>query len=63
MKVHPTWAHLEGKPLTEADLPHGIEIGDIRDLKLKHEGEEAAKRISATAAAAGVREEAEAEAA
>ena len=52
--MHPTWAHLEGKPLTEADLPRGIEIGDIRDLKLKHEGEEAAKRISAAAAGAAL---------
>jgi hypothetical protein len=23
--VHPTWRHLAGKPLTEADLPRGIE--------------------------------------
>lgn len=23
--VHPTWAHLAGKPLTEDDLPRGIE--------------------------------------
>jgi hypothetical protein len=23
--VHPTWRHLAGRPLTEADLPRGIE--------------------------------------
>ncbi|GAX73324.1 hypothetical protein CEUSTIGMA_g778.t1 [Chlamydomonas eustigma] len=29
--VHSVWEHLEGKPMSETDLPRGVEGGDIRD--------------------------------
>ncbi|KAL6763254.1 FAE1/Type III polyketide synthase-like protein-domain-containing protein [Haematococcus lacustris] len=39
---HPVWLHLKDSPLTEADLPRGLEGGDIRDPRLAKVAKDAA---------------------
>ncbi|KAJ9525632.1 FAE1/Type III polyketide synthase-like protein-domain-containing protein [Haematococcus lacustris] len=39
---HPVWQHLKDSPLTEADLPRGVEEGEIRDPRLAQIARDAA---------------------
>ena len=49
---HSSWAHYKGKPMTEADLPRGIDDGSsLRDERMKgknevFEAQKAAERVS-----------------
>lgn len=52
-RKHIAWRHLADSPLTEADLPRGIDMGDIRDMKSQFMAAMLASEKKAAAAGPG----------